>query len=77
MKIAVMQFPGTNCEFETLVAVKEVGMEGEIFRWNRPEGELSCFDGFIIPGKVQLEGKKVMDSQAFSLGLHEREILLG
>lgn len=50
MKIAVMQFPGTNCEFETLVAVKEVGMEGEIFRWNRPEEELSGFDGFIIPG---------------------------
>ncbi|HNQ53541.1 MAG TPA: phosphoribosylformylglycinamidine synthase subunit PurQ, partial [Methanothrix soehngenii] len=45
-----MQFPGTNCEFETLVAVKEVGMEGEIFRWNRPEEELSGFDGFIIPG---------------------------
>ncbi len=50
MKIAVMQFPGTNCEFETLVSVKEVGMEGEIFRWNRPEGEMSGFDGFIIPG---------------------------
>ena len=50
MKIAVLQFPGTNCEFETLVAVKAVGMAGELFRWNRPEGELSGFDGFIIPG---------------------------
>jgi len=50
MKIAVLQFPGTNCEFETLVAVKTVGMDGEIFRWNRPAGELSGFDGFIIPG---------------------------
>ena len=50
MKIAVMQFPGTNCEFETLLAVKTVGMDGELFRWNRPEGELSGFDGFIIPG---------------------------
>jgi phosphoribosylformylglycinamidine synthase I len=50
MKIAVLQFPGTNCEFETLVAVKEVGMDGEIFRWNRPAGELSGFDGFVIPG---------------------------
>ncbi len=50
MKIAVLQFPGTNCEFETLVAVKAVGMEGEIFRWNRPAGELSGFDGFVIPG---------------------------
>jgi phosphoribosylformylglycinamidine synthase len=50
MKIAVMQFPGTNCEFETLVAVKAVGMEGELFRWNRPAAELSGFDGFVIPG---------------------------
>jgi len=50
MKIAVLQFPGTNCEFETLVAVKEVGMDGEIFRWNRSAGELSGFDGFVIPG---------------------------
>jgi len=50
MKIAVLQFPGTNCEFETLVAVKAVGMESEIFRWNRPAGELSGFDGFVIPG---------------------------
>ncbi|HNQ55431.1 MAG TPA: phosphoribosylformylglycinamidine synthase subunit PurQ, partial [Methanothrix sp.] len=50
MKIAVLQFPGTNCEFETLVAVKAVGMDGEIFRWNREAGELSSFDGFILPG---------------------------
>jgi phosphoribosylformylglycinamidine synthase len=50
MRIAVLQFPGTNCEYETLVAVKAVGMDGEFFRWNRPEGELSSFDGFIIPG---------------------------
>ncbi len=50
MKIAVLQFPGTNCEFETLVAVKAVGMDGEIFRWNRRAGELSGFDGFVIPG---------------------------
>jgi phosphoribosylformylglycinamidine synthase I len=50
MKIAVMQFPGTNCEYECLVSVKEVGMDGELFRWNRPAAELSVFDGFIVPG---------------------------
>lgn len=50
MKIAVMQFPGTNCEHECLVAVKTVGLEGELFRWNRPAAELSDFDGYIIPG---------------------------
>lgn len=50
MKIAVMQFPGTNCEYETLVAVKAVGMDGELFRWNRPAKELAEFDGYVIPG---------------------------
>lgn len=50
MKIAVMQFPGINCEHESLVAVKAVGMDGELFRWNRPAGELSSFDGYIVPG---------------------------
>ncbi|MCJ7443770.1 MAG: phosphoribosylformylglycinamidine synthase I [Methanotrichaceae archaeon] len=50
MKIAVVQFPGSNCEYETLVAAKNVGMEGEIFRWNKPPEELSYFDGFFLPG---------------------------
>jgi phosphoribosylformylglycinamidine synthase len=50
MKIAVIQFPGTNCEHETLVAVKAVGMDGELFRWNRQAKELAGFDGFFIPG---------------------------
>jgi len=50
MKIAVIQFPGTNCEHECLVSVRAVGMEGELFRWNRPAEELSSFDGYIIPG---------------------------
>jgi phosphoribosylformylglycinamidine synthase len=50
MKIAVVQFPGTNCEHETLVAARSAGLSGEIFRWNRPAEELSGFDGYIIPG---------------------------
>ncbi len=31
MKIAVMQFPGTNCEFESLVAVKDGRHGGRAF----------------------------------------------
>lgn len=50
MKIAVIQFPGSNCEYETLVAVKSAGMDGEIFRWNRPAQELESFDGYVLPG---------------------------
>jgi phosphoribosylformylglycinamidine synthase I len=50
MKVAVMQFPGTNCEHETLVAVRSAGLDGEIFRWNRPAQELCDFEGYVIPG---------------------------
>ncbi len=50
MKIAVVQFPGTNCEHETLVAAQSAGLSGEIFRWNRPAEELSDFDGYLIAG---------------------------
>lgn len=50
MKIAVMQFPGTNCEHETLTSVLETGLSGELFRWNRQEQDLCSFDGYIIPG---------------------------
>ena len=49
-RVAVIQFPGTNCEVETLRAVKHVGLEGGIVRWNEPEHKLRSYDGFIIPG---------------------------
>jgi phosphoribosylformylglycinamidine synthase len=49
-RVAVIQFPGTNCEFETLRAVQTVGLEGSIFRWNKDPKELYEFDAFILPG---------------------------
>jgi methionyl-tRNA formyltransferase len=37
---------------------------------------IACRDGFIIPGRLQLEGRKTLDARSFSMGLHEREVLL-
>ena len=48
-RIAVIQFPGVNCEYETRMAVEESGMDGAIVRWNQP-ALLEKFDGFILPG---------------------------
>ena len=48
-KIAVIYFPGNNCEEETLQAVKAAGMDGRILRWNTEE-DLSKYDGYVIPG---------------------------
>ncbi len=47
--VAVMYFPGNNCEVETLRAVKAAAMDGKIVRWNTKEN-LKEFDGYIIPG---------------------------
>lgn len=48
--VAVMQFPGTNCEHETLRAVDAAGGDGAIVRWNEPAGRLARFAAFVLPG---------------------------
>lgn len=55
--IAVLQFPGSNCESETVRALRWVGMQAEIFRWNRPSQELDRFDGYIVPGGFSYEDR--------------------
>ncbi|HVP14637.1 MAG TPA: phosphoribosylformylglycinamidine synthase I [Terriglobales bacterium] len=49
-RVAVVQFPGVNCEVETLRAVVRAGLEGEIFRWTRPPDELRTFQAYVLPG---------------------------
>jgi phosphoribosylformylglycinamidine synthase len=57
IKIAVILFPGTNCEDETLRMVRDCGMEAELFRWNRDYEELRQFDGYIIAGGFSYEDR--------------------
>lgn len=38
---------------------------------------IACSGGFIMPELVQMEGKKVIDSRAFSNGLRSEELVLG
>ena len=47
--IAVVYFPGNNCEEESLKAVLAAGMEGKIIRWNQRKG-IEKFDRFSLPG---------------------------
>jgi phosphoribosylformylglycinamidine synthase len=49
-QVAVIQFPGSNCEYETRRAVESVGLTGTVFRWNRPVRELADYRAFILPG---------------------------
>ncbi|MBC7289698.1 MAG: phosphoribosylformylglycinamidine synthase I [Armatimonadetes bacterium] len=49
-RVALIQFPGSNCEWETKRAAEAAGMICDIFRWNRPPELLSEYDGYIIGG---------------------------
>lgn len=49
-KIAILQYPGSNCEHETLRAAASAGLAAEIFRWNKDAALLCQFDGYIISG---------------------------
>lgn len=49
-RVAVVQFPGSNCEAETARALVAAGCEAEIFRWNRAPRELDEFAAIVIGG---------------------------
>ncbi len=55
-KIAVIQFPGSNCELETARAIKRSGMTAEHFRWNEKKS-LSKFDGAVLVGGFSYEDR--------------------
>lgn len=46
-KFAVVVFPGTNCDFETVEAIRRAGGEAERV-WYK--GKLKDFDGVVLPG---------------------------
>jgi phosphoribosylformylglycinamidine synthase len=48
--VALIQFPGSNCEWETQRAAEAAGLSCDIFRWNRPAEQLRGYDGYIIGG---------------------------
>ncbi len=49
-KVAVLQFPGLNCERESVRVLERVGVTAELVRWNAPRNALAEYAGFLIPG---------------------------
>lgn len=49
-RVAVVQFPGVNCEAESARALARAGLDAEVFRWTRPPGELRDYDAYLLPG---------------------------
>jgi phosphoribosylformylglycinamidine synthase len=48
--VAVVQFPGVNCEAESARALARVGLSPELFLWTRPASELREFAAYLLPG---------------------------
>ena len=49
MKISVLQFPGTNCEYDTKYAFEQLGCEVQII-WHKEKSIPSDTDLLVIPG---------------------------
>ncbi|MFH0774836.1 MAG: phosphoribosylformylglycinamidine synthase subunit PurQ [bacterium] len=80
MKIAIIQYPGTNCEYETAEAAKSCGIGAEIFRWNRPSKELAKFDGFIcewvylsVSSKISPFFSQFSEGEVFSIPIAHQQ----
>ncbi|KTD54896.1 phosphoribosylformylglycinamidine synthase I (FGAM synthase I) [Legionella sainthelensi] len=57
IRIGLIQFPGSNCERETALAVKRAGMEPVEFLWNEPLEKLRRLDGYILVGGFSYEDR--------------------
>ena len=49
MNIAVIRFPGSNCESESLDALRRQSIPFQLIDWNNSES-LDQFSGFVLPG---------------------------
>lgn len=56
-RIAVVSFPGNNCEVESMRAIRNAGMEAVYFRWNDNASRLKDIDGYFIPGGFSYEDR--------------------
>lgn len=55
--IGVIEFPGTNCERESMEAIRRAGMRPVPFRWNQSIEELRELDGYLLAGGFSYEDR--------------------
>ena len=56
-RVAVIQLPGVNCEYETKAALERAELRGEIVRWNEPKERMEAFDAYVLPGGFSYEDR--------------------
>jgi len=87
-RVAIVQFPGVNCESETALALERAGLTPEIFRWKRRAAELAEFQAYVLPGGFSYQdrvraGKRTAEEvsaaeqrRGFTRGAWAREALV-
>ena len=55
-RVAVLVFPGTNSEDETVRALRAVGLEAALVHWSEPDA-LARFDAYVLPGGFAYEDR--------------------
>ncbi len=55
--VAVLSFPGNNCEVESLRSLNAVGLNACLLRWNASDEQLQQADGFFLPGGFSYEDR--------------------
>src|SRR5262249_9639582 len=49
-RVAVIQFPGVNCEVESARALAGAGLGADIVPWTAEPGTLGRYDAYVLPG---------------------------
>ncbi len=49
-QVALVQFPGCKCEWETKRAAEAADIDCDVFRWNLDPEALPTYDGYIVGG---------------------------
>ncbi len=57
VRIAVIQFPGTNCEYETQRALISAEASADIVSWQLSSEELVRYDGVVIAGGFSFQDR--------------------
>ncbi|MDQ6766191.1 MAG: phosphoribosylformylglycinamidine synthase I [Candidatus Eremiobacteraeota bacterium] len=56
-RVAVLVFPGTNSEEETVDACCDAGMDARAVLWSEAPGELRAYAGYVLPGGFAYEDR--------------------
>jgi phosphoribosylformylglycinamidine synthase len=56
-RVAVLVYPGTNSEDETVRALRAAGLDARLWHWSRGKRGLAEFDAYVLPGGFAYEDR--------------------